>query len=167
MDSNNRYGMPGFAGVGSRREVASFDTYAEAERAVDRLSDEGFPVKRVSIVAEGLEMVEQVTGRVGYGKAALAGAGQGLFVGLLFSLLFLMFSVVDPLVPVLTIVLYAVVGGAVIGALFGLLFRTLSGGRRDFSSVSGFAAERYSVMVDEGVAGEAARIVGAADPALG
>ncbi|HZC19487.1 MAG TPA: general stress protein [Rubrobacteraceae bacterium] len=50
-----------------RRVVGSYSSYAEAQRAVDHLSDEGFAVERVSIVAEGLRFVEQVTGRVGTG----------------------------------------------------------------------------------------------------
>ena len=43
-----------------RRTVASYDDYAEAERAVDYLSDHGFPVERVAIVGHGLRYVEQV-----------------------------------------------------------------------------------------------------------
>ncbi len=33
----------------SRHAVASYRTYAEAERAVDSLADQGFPVERLSI----------------------------------------------------------------------------------------------------------------------
>ncbi len=36
-----------------QRVVASFDSYAEAQVAVDRLSKVGFPVERVSLAAEG------------------------------------------------------------------------------------------------------------------
>ena len=61
----------------SRRTIASFDDYADAQRAVDRLSDEGFPVERVSIVGTGLRYVEDVTGRLTTGRAALMGATQG------------------------------------------------------------------------------------------
>jgi hypothetical protein len=35
-----------------RRVVASYDSYAEAQRAVNHLSEEGFAVERVSIVAQ-------------------------------------------------------------------------------------------------------------------
>jgi hypothetical protein len=38
---------------------------------VDRLSDVGFPVERVAIIGQDLKMVEQVTGRLNYGGAAL------------------------------------------------------------------------------------------------
>lgn len=33
-----------------RRTIASYTTYQEAERAVDHLSDQGFPVERVAII---------------------------------------------------------------------------------------------------------------------
>ena len=55
----------------SRQTVASYDTYAEAQRAVDYLSDEKFSVEHVAIVAEGLRFVEQVTGRLNWGRALL------------------------------------------------------------------------------------------------
>lgn len=52
----------------SRRAIATFATYGEAQRAVDYLSDRKFPVERVSIVAEGIRFVEHVTGRLNWAK---------------------------------------------------------------------------------------------------
>lgn len=43
-------------------EVASFATYAEAQHAVDMLSDEGFPVEHLAIVGTDLRQVETITG---------------------------------------------------------------------------------------------------------
>ena len=54
-----------------RRVIASFTRYEEAQELVDRLSDNGFPVDRVAIVGRDLQYVEQVTGRMTYGRAAL------------------------------------------------------------------------------------------------
>src|SRR5918996_4348625 len=79
------------AGQGQKTTVATYDSYAEAERAVDFLSDQGFPVERVAIVGTGLKTVEQVAGRLTTGRAALAGAGQGAMLGLIFGLLFSLF----------------------------------------------------------------------------
>lgn len=59
--------------VGARRTLASFARYAGAQRAVDKLADLKFPVERVAIVAEGLKVVEQVTGRLTYGRDEVAG----------------------------------------------------------------------------------------------
>ena len=142
-----------------RRVIASYGSYAEAQRAVDHLSDEGFPVERVSIVAEDLRFVEQVTGRRGYGQAALEGAGTGAVVGAFFGFFLGLFSLVDPLVSALVLVLYGLVFGAILGAILGLVSHTLTGGQRDFSSVGGIEADRYNVMVDEEVAEEASRLI--------
>ncbi len=57
--------------------IGRYGTYSEAQRAVDFLSDEHFPVQNVTIVGTGLQMVERVTGRLTYGRAAGAGAASG------------------------------------------------------------------------------------------
>src|SRR5918997_161806 len=142
-----------------RRVVASYASYAEAQRAVDYLSDEGFPVERVSIVAEDLRFVEQVTGRMGYGRAALQGASSGAVIGVLLGFFLGLFSLVDPLVSALVLVLYGLVFGAIIGTIIGLISHAASGGRRDFSSVGGMEAAHYNVMADGEVAGEAQRLL--------
>ena len=150
---------PELGGRAPRRVVVSYDSYAEAQRAVDHLSDEGFPVERVSIVAEDLRFVEQVTGRKGYGQAALQGAGSGAVIGAFFGFFLGLFSLVDPLVSALVLVLYGLIFGAILGAIIGLISHALSGGQRDFSSIGGMEAGRYNVMVDEEVAEEASRLL--------
>ena len=143
----------------SRRTIATYTTYAEAQRAVDYLSDQKFPVERVAIVAEGLNLVEQVTGRLGYGRAALNGALSGAFTGALIGFIWGLFSLITPLVSALNLALYGILIGAVIGAIVGLIGYAVSGGQRDFTSVSGIQADRYNVMVDADVADEAARLL--------
>ena len=49
-----------------RRVVASYESYAEAQAAVDALSDQRFPVERLSIVGSDLRIVEQITGRLNW-----------------------------------------------------------------------------------------------------
>ena len=77
-------------GKAVRRQVAVFDDYADAECAVDYLSDVGFPVQKVAIVGHELKYVEQVTGRLTYGGAgwrgALTGALPGVLIGWVFGL---------------------------------------------------------------------------------
>jgi hypothetical protein len=107
--------------MASRRVVASFATYTEAERAVDLLADNKFPVERTAIVGHGLKLVEQVTGRMDYGKAALRGALSGAFVGVLIGWLFGAFNWFDPVVASGWLVLDGLWFGAVVGALVGLL----------------------------------------------
>ena len=60
-----------------RVTIASYPDYAEAETAVNRLSAQGFPVHRVTIVSTGLRAVEQVEGRMTAWRAALIGAARG------------------------------------------------------------------------------------------
>jgi hypothetical protein len=131
--------------VAPKTTIASYGNYAEAERAVDFLSDKGFPVERVAIVGTGLRTVEQVAGRLTVGRAAISGAGSGAMIGLLFGLLFgLFFS--GP--AFFGVVLYGLVAGAVFGAIFGAISQAAQRGRRDFASVRGMQAERYEVQVE-------------------
>jgi hypothetical protein len=146
----------GQATPGARRAVASFSSYRDAQQAVDRLSDAGFPVERVAIVGSGLRYVEQIGGRLTTGRATLNGAGQGALIGLLFALLFGIFFTGPDFLGLLV---YGIVAGALFGALFGLLMHTATGGQRDFTSVARTEADRYEVMVDEEVAGEAERLL--------
>jgi hypothetical protein len=142
-----------------RRAVASFRTYAEAERAVDHLSDQKFPVERVAIVARDLKLVEQVTGRRGSLEAALQGLASGALIGVLIGWLFGIFNWFEPITSAFWLAIDGLWFGALVGALFGLLSQALSRGRRDFGSVAGLSADRYEVLVDEEVAPEAARLL--------
>jgi hypothetical protein len=45
----------------ARNTVASYPSYAEAEHAVDSLSDQGVAIEHAAIVGKGLRSVEQVT----------------------------------------------------------------------------------------------------------
>lgn len=148
-----------------RRIIASYPTYREAQRAVDYLSDQHFAVERVAIVADGLRLVEQVTGRLDYGRAALGGALSGAVAGAFFGFIFGLLNWITPLVSAISLALYGVLFGALVGALMGVLFYALSGGQRDFTSVSGVEAERYQVMVDLDVADQAERVLVGLRPA--
>jgi hypothetical protein len=143
-----------------RRAIASFTTYADAERAVDRLADLDFPVARVAIVGRDLQTVEQVTGKMNYPRAIWRGALSGAVPGVLIGWIFGLFSWVDPLIASLLLALYGLVFGAVIGAIVGMITYALQRGRRDFESVTTMRPERYEVMVDEEVADQAARLFG-------
>ena len=140
--------------------MATYDSYDDAERAVDQLADGEFPVERLSVVGSDLRLVEQVTGRLTYARAAAAGAASGAWTGSLFGLIFAVFLTDDAGVSALAVVLYGLVFGALMGALFGLVAYAVTGGRRDFASVSGLQAGRYDVMADLEVADEAAARLG-------
>jgi hypothetical protein len=128
-----------------RQVIATFDNYADAERAVDYLSDQRFEVNRVGIVGRDLEYVEQILGRLNYGAAALRGASSGALVGALIGWIFGLFNWIEPLISALVLAGYGLMFGAIVGALIGLLMHALQGGRRDFHSVSGLRPKYYGV----------------------
>ncbi len=131
--------------------VASYPDYARAQRAVDYLSDNGFPVDRVRIVGSDLRLVEQVHGRMTTGRAALAGAGTGAWFGLLIGILLGAFAVG----AWWRVLLFAVVAGAVWGAVFGALAHASTRGQRDFTSTPALQADHYTITVDAEVADRA------------
>ena len=123
--------------------VATYDTYLEAQRAVDYLSDHEFPVQHVSIVGSDLRMVENVLGRLTRGRAAAAGAASGAWFGLFVGVLLAVFASGDT--NELALVLSGVVYGALFGAAFGFVGHAMSGGRRDFTSRSKIVASSYEI----------------------
>ena len=123
--------------------IGSYSTYAEAQRAVDHLSDEQFPVQQVTIVGVDLMQVERVTGRLSWpkvlGGGVLTGAWLGVFIGLVLG-----FFSPNPWSALLT--------GVVAGVFFGLITSAIpyamARGTRDFSSTMQLVAGRYDVLCD-------------------
>lgn len=122
--------------------IGSYDTYAEAQRAVDYLSDEQFPVQHVSIVGSDLKMVENVLGRLTRGRAALAGAASGAWFGLFVGVLLSLFA---DNANSFALIVAALLYGAVFGAIFGFVGQALSKGKRDFTSRSKIVASAYEI----------------------
>jgi hypothetical protein len=142
-------------GIGLRRCIGAYESYAAAQRAVDLLSDNTFPVEHVMIVGNDLRLVEKVIGRLTVGRAAVAGALAGAWFGFLVGIVF---WIVSPWSW--TAVLSAVLLGLAFGAVFGAVTHAMSGGRRDFASVQGIVASRYEVLVDDEYAAQALTILG-------
>lgn len=143
-----------------RTAVAAFDTYADAEHAVDVLSDRNFPVATVAIVGHGLHSFEQVTGRLTTAGAAWRGALSGAATGLVVSWFFSLLSWVVPLVALLSVLAMGVAIGAVLGLTFATITHLLQGGRRNFSSISAMVPDHYEVQVDETAADRARALLG-------
>ncbi|MEU5694819.1 general stress protein [Actinosynnema sp. NPDC020468] len=139
--------------------IGSYPDYESAERAVDRLSDRGFPVENVAIVGRGLNSVELVTGRLTTLGAAGQSALSGAVVGVLFGWLFGLFGWSNPLISGLLLALYGAVFGAILGAVMGAVGHALTGGRRDFSSVGSFQADSYEVLVTPELSDEARMVL--------
>jgi len=137
--------------------IASYPTYAEAQKAIAHLVEQHFPVEALTIVGTDLRSVERVTGRLSYGRVALAGAMSGAWFGLFVGLLMSMFGGAGVATGVGFI-------SVLIGAGFGLLFSVLSYGltrsRRDFTSSTQIVASQYAVLCMPEAAYEARRLLG-------
>jgi hypothetical protein len=142
----------------TRRTIASVTSYDAAERAVDWLSDEGFPVEHVSIVGTGLRYIEQVAGRLTTARAALLGLRRGAIFGLFWGALFGLFFTVDS-GGFFGVLAYSLIVGMLFFAVYGAVAHYLTRGKRDFASVTQTRADRYEVQVDDGFADEAERLI--------
>jgi len=132
--------------------VARYDDYQAAQRAVDRLSDNGFPVEKLDIVGSDLRLIERVTGRLTTMRAAGAGAVSGLWAGLLIGVLLGLFTSGHAWLGVVAV---AAAFGVLGGAVFGFATHAATRGQRDFSSVRVLSAGRYDLIAREGIADQA------------
>lgn len=159
MSTMSPFGNRGAPGVPTPPKgvaIADYESYLEAQKAVDYLSDNEFPVQFVTIVGTDLRMVERVTGRLTYARVALAGAASGAWFGLFVGLLLSLFS---PGTSLFGVVVPALLIGAGFGMLFGVISFSFTGGKRDFTSTSQIVASRYSVLCAEEQAGQARQML--------
>ncbi len=134
-------------------QVGSYDSYEQAQAAVDYLSDEKFPVENVTIIGSDLRQVERVTGRLTWGRAIAAGAAGGAWWGLFVGLLLGIFAADGG--GWIGSVLSGLLVGIVFGAVFGGMGYAATQGRRDFVSTSKIEAGRYDVLCNPAQAEEA------------
>ncbi len=144
--------------------MGTYDTYTQAQQAVDRLVKADFSVQDVSIVGNDLKSVEHVTGRLTYGKAAGAGALSGLWMGAFFGVVLLLFSPANP--NVFAVALAAMLIGAGFGMLFGLASYAFTRRIRDFTSTRAVVASNYTLVVKPESAARAQNILSSAPPML-
>ncbi|KOX10577.1 hypothetical protein ADK66_08855 [Micromonospora sp. NRRL B-16802] len=135
--------------------IGSYPDYPAAQRVVDHLADNRFPVEHSAIVGTNLTLVETVLGRMTTGRAALLGAGTGAWFGLFIGLLFGIFTVGNWL----AVILVGLVIGAIWGAVFGAVAHAMTGGQRDFTSASSLRAGQYAVIVDAQLADQARQVL--------
>ncbi|NKR43176.1 hypothetical protein A6411_22880 [Prescottella equi] len=123
--------------------IGSYPTYAEAQRAVDYLSDQQFSVEDVTIVGVDLMQVERVLGRLTWAKVIGGGIVSGAWLGVFFGLLLGIFTggFLGPL-------LVGIFGGIVFGLISTTIPYAAARGTRDFSSTMQLVAGRYDVLCD-------------------
>ncbi len=136
-----------------------YEKYEQAQRAVDFLSDNQFPVQNCLIVGTDLKQVERVTGRLTNGKVAAGGLLSGLWMGLFVGLIVSLFGSGGTFAIIVSTMLF--------GALFGLVW-AMAGylatrGQRDFTSVTRVVATRYEVLVEHKYAEQGRQLLATMD----
>jgi hypothetical protein len=134
------------------QSLAVYDDYDAAQRAVDYLSDNKFPVEQCMIVGTDLKRIERITGRLTTGRVAAGGLLSGIWLGLFVGLIFALFDNGNDAVAV---VVSTMVFGAAFGVVWALVGYAATRGHRDFSSVTSVVATRYEVLVEHKVAQQA------------
>ncbi|HEU4465291.1 MAG TPA: general stress protein [Agromyces sp.] len=142
--------------------VASYETYQEAQAAVDQLAKAEFPVRELSIVGHDLTSVERITGTLSWGRAAGAGALSGAWFGTFLGLLLFIFS---PSGTSLGILGAAILIGAGFGMIFSVVSYSINRRRRDFTSVMQVLATRYAVIAEPSHVARAREVLGVTDAA--
>jgi hypothetical protein len=126
--------------------LGTYETYLEAQAVVDRLSKADFDVSKLAIVGNDLKTVERVTGKLTYGRAALAGAASGAWLGLFLGLVLTVFSPPSP--QLFGLVGAALLIGAGFGMIFGVVTYAINRRRRDFTSTHQVLASNYQIISD-------------------
>jgi hypothetical protein len=139
------------------QSLAVYDDYAAAQRAVDHLSDNKFPVEQLMIVGTDLKRIERITGRLTTGKVALGGIVSGVWLGLFVGLVLSLFA--DGGTSTLATILSTVLFGALFGMIFALVSYAMTRGQRDFSSVTAVVATKYEVLVEHKTAAQARELL--------
>ena len=136
--------------------IAIYDAYADAQKAVDYLSDQKFPVEKLEIVGTDLKSVESVTGRLTWGKvigsalinAVLWAVGFALLMMILFGGGFFWSSM-----------LWGLLFFAIINCLTAAMIYGATRGERDFMSTSRIVATHYEILGEAEVADQARAIM--------
>ena len=135
--------------------IGSYTSYLDAQKAVDYLADQQFPVEVVAIVGNDLKLVERVTGRLSYPRVALNSALSGMWFGLFVGVLLSFFSSGAGYFSIITSVLM----GAAFFMLFGIVTYAMQRGKRDFTSTSQVVPTSYDVVVAFEASAEARRLL--------
>lgn len=138
------------------QSVGIYNSYADAQKAVDYLSDQKFEVQNLAIVGTELKSVERVLGRKTWRTVLLNGVQTGVSTGLLVALLMLIFA---PVPNILILFLVALAIGIAISIVFQAIGYALTQGKRDFTSVTQTVATKYEVLCEHKVAARARELL--------
>ena len=151
------FGAPGYGPAATPTvPVATYPDYPSAQRAVDYLSDNKFPVEQLMIVGTDLKRIERITGRLTTGRVAVGGLLSGIWLGLFVGIIFALF---DTGTSAVGVVLSTMLFGALFGLVWALAGYAATRGHRDFSSVTSVVATKYEVLVEHKSAQQARELL--------
>jgi hypothetical protein len=127
--------------------LGTYDTYQEAQHVVEKLAKADFDVRQLSIIGNDLKTIERVTGKLTYGRSAVAGAATGAWLGLFAGSLLFLFTAS----PQVTYAFAVILLGAAFGMLFGIVSYAVNRRRRDFTSTHQVVATSYQVIAPSSV----------------
>lgn len=127
--------------------LGTYETYLEAQQVVDKLAKADFDVRQLSIIGNDLKTIERVTGKLTYGRSALAGAATGAWLGLFAGTLLFLFTAS----PNITYAFAVILIGAAFGMLFGIVGYAVNRSRRDYTSTHQVIAASYQVIAPSSV----------------
>jgi hypothetical protein len=128
------------------QSLASFSDYKDAVAYVEKMIENDFPARLVSIIGTDLKTVETIKGKLGYGRVSLSGALTGSWLGMFLGLIFGATGTGTEEV-LLTNVLAGIVIGSGVGMLLNILRFSLTKNRRGFVSGQSVVAKKYEVVV--------------------
>ena len=134
------------------QSVGIYNSYADAQKAVDYLADEKFEVQNLAIVGTDLKSVERVLGRRSWGTVLAQGVQSGISTGLLVGIIALIFLKPASIVALLLVALGV---GIALGVGFAAAGYALTRGKRDFTSVTQTVATKYEVLCEHKLAAQA------------
>ncbi len=146
------------SGTETGEMVASTRDYESAQKTVSKLIAGEVPARDIAIVGQSVRTVERVTGKLGYAAAARSGAINGVLLGLFLSAILVLGN---PEVPIQLFVGFVFIGVA-LGMLMSLVTYAIVRRRRDFASVTQFAADHYEVTVMPTSLSKARQVLGSA-----
>lgn len=133
-------------GIPDGEVLAQFQSYRDAVSFVERLIDNDFPARAVSIIGSDLKSVEIIRGRLGYGRVSLSGAITGSWIGMLFGLI-IGGAGISSEQALFENLGAGVIIGAGVGMLLNILRFSVSRNKRNFISGQSVVAKKYQVVV--------------------
>ena len=134
------------------QSVGIYNSYEDAQKAVDYLADHKFEVQNLAIVGTDLKSVERVLGRRNWGTVITQGMQSGISTGLLVALVMLIFTRPQSFLVLLAVALAI---GIALGIGFSAAGYAMSRGKRDFTSITQTVATKYEVLCEHKVAAQA------------